>query len=378
MPRFQLSKMLQCFVFQKSEWNGETGCSYLLKNGGFFFGTFPGAFWSVAYYGQFWIVPFRLSLCPDGFCAIFGLLAEMGGRGSCCIGEIAELNGCCSCASGPSQAADLLCSGQFCDLFERVKTHFSSWSPLPVHTVISVGDTGFAGPLGHVAAAALLWNVHSDLPAASAAKATEYMLEPAAASVAAFLLDGQTDMLPVPAAKAFHCLECQSVKQTLQAAAAAAAIWVGSSFVAIVLHMSEWCWVVAGFWIGFNLLWNSCQLCLEKDTPASFGKEKKQGCTSKGTQESCYIPASGKCLWSFLRSALAVISMSSNFFPCALAGALPLRYCSTRFARYFPFWTLPVPGHVAGLITAEVQVAQVDEVEVALQGDSLGLWFWSW
>ena len=46
-----------------------------------------------------------------------------------------------------------------------------------------------------------------------------------------------------------------------------------------------------------------------------------------------------------------------------LAGTLPLRYCSARFARRIPFWTLPVPGHVAGLIAAEFEVAQVDEVE---------------
>ena len=48
-----------------------------------------------------------------------------------------------------------------------------------------------------------------------------------------------------------------------------------------------------------------------------------------------------------------------------LDGTLPLRYCSTRFARRVPFWTLPVPGHVAGFVAAEVQVARVDEVEVA-------------
>ena len=47
------------------------------------------------------------------------------------------------------------------------------------------------------------------------------------------------------------------------------------------------------------------------------------------------------------------------------AGTLPLRYCSTRFACRVPFCTLPVPGHVAGLIAAEVQAAPVGEVEVA-------------
>ena len=38
----------------------------------------------------------------------------------------------------------------------------------------------------------------------------------------------------------------------------------------------------------------------------------------------------------------------------------------------FLFGFLPVPGHVAELITAEVQVAQVDEVEVA-SGRFIGL-----
>ena len=100
----------------------------------------------------------------------------------------------------------------------------------------------------------------------SAAKATEYMLKTAAASVAAFLLDGQTDLLPALAAKAFLYMEWQNIKRMLPAAAAAATILVRSLFVAVVLHMSEWCWFVAGFLIGCILLWNSCH-----------GKGKKQG-----------------------------------------------------------------------------------------------------
>ena len=167
-------------------------------------------------------------------------------------------------------------SGQCCDLFDHQVKHFSALSLgfLPVHTIISDGAWGFAGPLEHVAAAASEFSGHSDLLVASTAKETEYMRDSAAASVAAFVLDGQTDLLPAPAAKAFHCKECQSVKQTLPAAAAAAAILVGSPFVAVVLHMSEWCWFVAGFWIGCCLLWNSCQVHLEKDMPAFFGKAR--------------------------------------------------------------------------------------------------------
>ena len=57
-----------------------------------------------------------------------------------------------------------------------------------------------------------------------------------------------------------------------------------------------------------------------------------------------------------------------------LAGTLPLRYCSARFASRIPFWALPVPGHVAGLITAEVQAAQVGEAEFARLGvDFVGI-----
>ena len=200
---------------------------------------------------------------------------------------IAELNGCCYCVPGHSQTADLLCSGQCCDLSDHQDTHFSVLGLLQVHTIISDGALGFAGPLKHVAAAASQCFGHSDLLVTSAAKETEYMLESAAASVAAFLLDGQTDLLPAPAAKAFHYMECKSVKQTLQAAAAAAAILVESPFVATVLHMFEWCWF-AGFWIGWCiLLWIICQVHLEKDIPTFFGKGKKKGCTYKGCQGIC-------------------------------------------------------------------------------------------
>ena len=42
-----------------------------------------------------------------------------------------------------------------------------------------------------------------------------------------------------------------------------------------------------------------------------------------------------------------------------LAGSLPLRYCSSKFASRTPFWVLLVPGYVAGLITDETQAALV-------------------
>ena len=85
-----------------------------------------------------------------------------------------------------------------------------------------------------------------------------------------------------------------------------------------------------------------------------------EGC-SHGLTSRLRESASG----TFLDQLLLLFQYPPGSSRALLAGTLPLRYCSTRFVRKVPFWTLPVPGHVAGLIAAEVQVAQVDEVEVA-------------
>ena len=104
---------------------------------------------------------------PCGFMAVrvLGVFAEIGGGFSCDFGVIAELNGGRYCVPGQSQAADLLCSGQCCDLFDHQDTHFSALSLglLPVHTIVSDGARGFAGSLEHVAAAASGFSGHSDL-----------------------------------------------------------------------------------------------------------------------------------------------------------------------------------------------------------------------
>ena len=55
-----------------------------------------------------------------------------------------------------------------------------------------------------------------------------------------------------------------------------------------------------------------------------------------------------------------------------LAGSLQLRYCSSRFASRTPFWVLPVPGHVAGLITVQGQAAQVGDAVVARRVSGFG------
>ena len=61
----------------------------------------------------------------------------------------------------------------------------------------------------------------------------------------------------------------------------------------------------------------------------------------------------------FLYQLLQLFQYPPRSSGALLAGTLPLRYCSTRFGSRIPFWALPVPGHVAGLVTAEVQAVQV-------------------
>ena len=61
-----------------------------------------------------------------------------------------------------------------------------------------------------------------------------------------------------------------------------------------------------------------------------------------------------------------------SFYPAGssaalLAGTLLLRYCSFKFATKTPFWVLPVPGHVSGLLTVHDQVA-VGGVQVVSNG----------
>ena len=48
-----------------------------------------------------------------------------------------------------------------------------------------------------------------------------------------------------------------------------------------------------------------------------------------------------------------------------LAGTLPLRFCTARFASRTPTWRLPVGGHVTRLVTASSGVVQ----EVVADGD---------
>ena len=62
----------------------------------------------------------------------------------------------------------------------------------------------------------------------------------------------------------------------------------------------------------------------------------------------------------FLDQLLLLFQYPPRSSGALLAGTLPLRYCSTWFACRVPFWAVPFPGHVAGLITAEVLADRVD------------------
>ena len=48
-----------------------------------------------------------------------------------------------------------------------------------------------------------------------------------------------------------------------------------------------------------------------------------------------------------------------------LAGTLPLRYCTARSVSRIPTWRLPVSGHVASLVCADLGVSEGDGVEDA-------------
>ena len=73
-------------------------------------------------------------------------------------------------------------------------------------------------------------------------------------------------------------------------------------------------------------------------------------------------------LASFLDQLLLLFHYPPRSSGALLAGSLPLRYCSSKFASRTPFWVLLFLGHVAGLITVEDQAAQVGEAEVARRG----------
>ena len=67
----------------------------------------------------------------------------------------------------------------------------------------------------------------------------------------------------------------------------------------------------------------------------------------------------------FLDQLLLLFHYPSGSSGALLAGTLPLRYCSSKFAAKTPFWVLPVPGDVSGLVTVHAQDAAIDGAEVA-------------
>ena len=57
-----------------------------------------------------------------------------------------------------------------------------------------------------------------------------------------------------------------------------------------------------------------------------------------------------------------------KFSYALLAGTLPLQYCSTGFACRVPTWRLPLPGHPADLVHADVGAEGDDGAEVGDEG----------
>ena len=70
----------------------------------------------------------------------------------------------------------------------------------------------------------------------------------------------------------------------------------------------------------------------------------------------------------FLDQLLSLFHYPAGSSAALLDGTLPLRYCSFKFAAKTPFWVLPVPGHVSGLVTVHDQAAAVGSAEVANRG----------
>ena len=71
----------------------------------------------------------------------------------------------------------------------------------------------------------------------------------------------------------------------------------------------------------------------------------------------------------FLNELLGLFSYPPGSARALLAGTLPLRFCAARFAGSAPTWRLPVPGHVAGLVTARSGVVP----EVLARGEDHGV-----
>ena len=69
----------------------------------------------------------------------------------------------------------------------------------------------------------------------------------------------------------------------------------------------------------------------------------------------------------FLNELLRLFGYPSGSAGALLAGTLPLRYCTTRFAGRIPTWRLPVPGHAASLVTAGIEVPSALGIEVSCQ-----------
>ena len=70
----------------------------------------------------------------------------------------------------------------------------------------------------------------------------------------------------------------------------------------------------------------------------------------------------------FLNELFRLFGYPSGSAGALLAGSLPLRYCTTRFASRIPTWRLPVLGHAASLVTSGIEVPGAPGIEVSCQG----------
>ena len=67
----------------------------------------------------------------------------------------------------------------------------------------------------------------------------------------------------------------------------------------------------------------------------------------------------------FLNELLGLSSYPPGSARALLAGTLPHRYCAAKFASRIPTWRLPVSGHAASLVAADLRVAVSGGAEVS-------------
>ena len=125
--------------------------------------------------------------------------------------------------------------------------------------------------------------------------------------------------------------------------------------------------VTASFGAAETVIWRSCRFVgalfralrglpggLKRFVPGRIGgnhcRLRRIGWEQCGHGLSCRPQESRN--HEFLDALLVLFGYEKGAAGALVRGSLRLRYCKRPFARLFPTWSLPCPGHVAGLVTS--------------------------